>query len=43
MKKKMLTGILAVSMLGLVLVACGDNKELTKTDDTKVEITKINA
>lgn len=39
MKKKMLTGILAVSMLGLVLVGCGDNKEVTKTDDTKVEIT----
>ena len=27
MKKKMLTGILAVSMLGLVLVGCGDSKD----------------
>lgn len=39
MKKKMLTGILAVSMLGLVLVGCGDNKEVTKTDESQVEIT----
>ena len=39
MKKKMLTGILAVSMLGLVLVGCGDNKEGTKTDESQVEIT----
>ena len=39
MKKKMLTGILAVSMLGLVLVGCGDKKEVTKTDESQVEIT----
>lgn len=39
MKKKMLTGILAVSMLGLVLVGCGDDKEVTKTDESQVEIT----
>ena len=39
MKKKMLTGILTVSMLGLVLVGCGDNKEVTKTDESQVEIT----
>ncbi len=39
MKKKMLTGILAVSMLGLILVGCGDNKEVTKTDESQVEIT----
>ena len=39
MKKKVITGILAVSMLGLVLVGCGDNKEVTKTDESKVEIT----
>ena len=39
MKKKMLTGILAVSMLGLLLVGCGDNKEVTKTDESQVEIT----
>ena len=39
MKKKLLTGILAVSMLGLVLVGCGDNKEVTKTEESQVEIT----
>lgn len=39
MKKKVLTGILAASMLGMMLTGCGDNKEVTKTDDTKVEIT----
>lgn len=39
MKKKMLTGILAVSMLGLVLTGCGDNKEVTKTGESQVEIT----
>ena len=39
MKKKMLTGILAVSMLGLVFVGCGDNKEVTKTEESQVEIT----
>lgn len=26
-------------MLGMMLTGCGDNKEVTKTDDTKVEIT----
>ena len=39
MKKKALTGILVASMLGMMLTGCGDNKEVTKTDDTKVEIT----
>lgn len=39
MKKKILTGILEVSMLGLVLVGCGGNKEVTKTDESQVEIT----
>lgn len=39
MKKKVLTGILVASMLGMMLTGCGDNKEVTKTDDTKVEIT----
>lgn len=39
MKKKLLTGILVASMLGMMLTGCGDNKEVTKTDDTKVEIT----
>ena len=39
MKKKALTGILVASMLGMMLAGCGDNKEVTKTDDTKVEIT----
>lgn len=39
MKKKALTGILVASMLGMMLTGCGDNKEVTKTGDTKVEIT----
>lgn len=39
MKRKALTGILVASMLGMMLTGCGDNKEVTKTDDTKVEIT----
>ena len=39
MKKKALIGILVASMLGMMLTGCGDNKEVTKTDDTKVEIT----
>lgn len=39
MRKKALTGILVASMLGMMLTGCGDNKEVTKTDDTKVEIT----
>lgn len=39
MKKKALTGILVASMLGMMLTGCGDNKEVTKTDDAKVEIT----
>lgn len=37
MKKKMLTGILAVSMLGVALTGCG-NKEVTKTDETQAVI-----
>jgi|GEM_PF-2131109 len=39
MKKKALTGILVASMLGMMLTGCGDNKEVTKTDETQVEIT----
>lgn len=39
MKKKMLTGILAVSMLGVALTGCG-NKEVTKTDETQAVITE---
>lgn len=39
MKKNMITGILVASMLGLMLVGCGDNKEVTKTDESQVEIT----
>ena len=39
MKRKALIGILVASMLGMMLTGCGDNKEVTKTDDTKVEIT----
>lgn len=39
MKKKMLTGILAVSMLGVALTGCG-NKEVTKIDETQAVITE---
>lgn len=39
MKRKALTGILVASMLGMMLTGCGDNKEVTKTDETQVEIT----
>lgn len=39
MKKKALTGILVASMLGMMLTGCGDNKEVTKTDESQVEIT----
>lgn len=35
----MLTGILAVSMLGVALTGCG-NKEVTKTDETQAVITE---
>lgn len=38
MKKKALTGILVASMLGMMLTGCGDNKEVTKTDESQVEI-----
>jgi len=38
MKKKMLTGILAVSMLGLMLTGCVDNKEVSKTDESQTKI-----
>lgn len=39
MKKKMLTGILAISMLGLIFAGCGDNKEVKKIEENQVEIT----
>ena len=38
MKKKALTGILVASMLGMMFTGCGDNKEVTKTDESQVEI-----
>lgn len=40
MKKKMLTGILAVSMLGVALTGCGNEKDVTKVDDTQAVVTE---
>lgn len=38
MRKKLLTGMMAASILGLMLTGCGDNTEVTKTNETQVEI-----
>lgn len=40
MKKKLVTGLLMCAMVGTMLTACGDNKEVTKVDESTAVITE---
>lgn len=37
MKRKLLTGLVVVSLTGAMLVGCGNNKEVTKVDESQAE------
>lgn len=41
MKKKFVTGLLMCAIVGTMLTGCGDNKEVTKVDESTVVITEI--
>ena len=40
MKKKLVTGLLMCAMVGTMITGCGDNKEVTKVDESTAVITE---